>query len=155
MERPEESKNYTCVDKLFSPVLLHAFLMMQCLFVLIFNISPTGYYMYMEMSGKRRNDKARLVSIKFHALKGGACQMRMFYHMFGRHSKDFTVYIQREGSASYTTLFTATGNLGDKWNKAVIDLSKEYTPFRIVIEGIYHIISYCYLQLVKYIVTKN
>jgi len=95
-----------------------------------------GYYMYMEMSGRRRNDKARLVSIKFHALQGGACQMRMFYHMFGRHAKDLNVYIQRDGSSAYTTLLTATGNIGDRWNKAVIDLSKEYTPFRIVIEGV-------------------
>ena len=92
--------------------------------------------MYMEMSGRRRNDKARLVSIKFHALQGGACQMRMFYHMFGRHAKDLNVYIQRDGSSAYTTLLTATGNIGDRWNKAVIDLSKEYTPFRIVIEGL-------------------
>ena len=91
--------------------------------------------MYMEMSGRKRNDKARLVSIKFHALNGGACQMRMFYHMFGQHTKDFNVYLQRDGSDTYRTLFTATGNVGDRWNKAVIDLSKQYDPFRIVIEG--------------------
>lgn len=98
-------------------------------------LSLTGHYMYMEMSGRRRNQKARLVSIKFHALKGGACQMRLFYHMFGRHTKDLNVYIQRDGSDKYTTVFSATGNIGDRWNKALVDLSKEYKPFRVVIEG--------------------
>ena len=63
--------------------------------------------------------------------------MRMFYHMFGRHAKDLIVYIQRDGSQAYTTLFTATGNNGDKWLGAVVDLSKEYTPFRIIIEGLF------------------
>ena len=67
--------------------------------------------------------------------------MRMFYHMFGRHAKDLIVYIQRDGSQAYTTLFTATGNNGDKWSGAVVDLSKEYTPFRIIIEGLF--LSFC------------
>ena len=61
--------------------------------------------------------------------------MRMFYHMFGRHTKDLNVYVQLNGSQSYTTVYTATGNLGDKWRKAVVDLSKQYAPFRVVIEG--------------------
>eukprot|EP00794_Sanderia_malayensis_P017044 gene17044-18759_t len=95
-----------------------------------------GYYMYMETSGKRLNQKTRLVSLKFHALKGGMCKMRLFYHMYGRHTKDLNVYIERSDSGKYVGLFTATGNLGDKWLKTVIDLSKEYAPFRIIIEGV-------------------
>eukprot|EP00795_Rhopilema_esculentum_P012712 gene12712-3431_t len=98
--------------------------------------TSTGYYMYMETSGRRQNQKARLVSILFNALKGGSCKMRMFYHMFGTHTKDLNVYVQLNGSQSYTTVYTATGNLGDKWRKAVIDLSKQYSPFRVVIEGV-------------------
>ncbi len=95
--------------------------------------------MYIEASGRKLNQKARLVSLKFHAMKGGMCKMRMFYHMYGRHTNDLNVYIERSDSGRYISLFTAKGDLGDKWLKSVVDLSKEYQPFRIIIEGAFPI----------------
>lgn len=92
--------------------------------------------MYMETSVGRLNYTARLVSLQFHALKGGLCKMRMFYHMYGRHVKDLNLYIERNNNGRYIPLLTATGTLGDRWYKAVLDLSKEYQPFRIIIEGL-------------------
>ena len=91
--------------------------------------------MYMETSGIKANSRTRMASIKMRALPGGSCKMRMFYHMYGRHVKDLMVYVRREGTTTLITKYTATGNLGDMWRKAVIDLSTETNLFTVVIEG--------------------
>ena len=89
--------------------------------------------MYIEATGRKEGDKARLISLPIQALKGGNCTLRFYYHMRGKHIKDLNIYLLRENGLEFKK--SATGDYGDVWAEFVLNLSTEYSPFRIVFEG--------------------
>ena len=91
--------------------------------------------MYIEATGRKVGDKARLISLPVQARPGGNCTMKFYYHMSGQHVKDLNVYVLRIDEGSLIFKYSASGDFGDMWRKAVLDLSNEVNTFRIVIEG--------------------
>jgi len=93
-----------------------------------------GHYYYIEASGKKEGDKARLISLSIRAKEGGKCSLRFYYHMFGKDVKDLNVYALTK-SGQLNPVFKASGDLGDVWQFANVDLSTRYDPFKLVFEG--------------------
>ena len=76
-----------------------------------------GYYMYIETSRPRvQGDNAKLNSplLQF---SGNTC-LRFFYHMHGSTIGTLNVII-----SGFITVFSASGNKGNKWNEARITVS--------------------------------
>ncbi|XP_047128245.1 MAM and LDL-receptor class A domain-containing protein 1 isoform X1 [Hydra vulgaris] len=93
-----------------------------------------GHYMYIEATGRKEGDKARLMSLPVQAKKGGNCTLRFFYHMTGLHVKDLNIYLLKDNAIEFVT--SANGDYGDVWTEFVVNLSTEYNPFRIIFEGV-------------------
>ena len=54
--------------------------------------------------------------------------------MFGKDVKDLNVYaLSKTGQLSL--VFNASGDAGDVWRFANVDLSTRYDPFQLVFEG--------------------
>ncbi|CAG9769917.1 unnamed protein product [Ceutorhynchus assimilis] len=98
-----------------------------------------GYYMYIESSSRRINDTARLISPIFEATNSSTC-LEFWYHMYGRSTGTLKAYIKKvsdlwplnPGSA----LFTKSGDQGNVWYRAFVDLGVLTENFQIIMEGI-------------------
>ncbi|XP_035827621.1 MAM and LDL-receptor class A domain-containing protein 1-like [Aplysia californica] len=99
-----------------------------------------GYYVYIESSLPQvSGDKARLVSpVLTSGLNGrravSDCQIRFFYHMYGRSAGSLNVYTRTAINGSLTSVFSKSGNMGDKWIRTDIPLT-ETSDFQILIEA--------------------
>lgn len=93
--------------------------------------SLSGYYLYIETSGQKFGDRARLGSPNL----TGQCTLRMFYHMFGRHVNSLIVYMRTTSNGPLTKLTNITGNIGDNWKRQEVQLSNGNQPYQVVIEG--------------------
>jgi len=91
----------------------------------------SGYYLYIETTGQKFGDRARLGS----PLLTGQCILRMFYHMYGQHVNALVVYMRTTTNGPLTRLANMSGNIGDNWIRAEVKLSNNNQPFQIVIEG--------------------
>ena len=100
----------------------------ELVFVIIYFL---GYYLYMEASGQRFGDRARLTSPNLI----GQCSLRMFYHMFGRHVNGLVVYMRTKLNGPLITLGNMSGSLGDNWIRSVVNASNGNQPFQVIIEG--------------------
>lgn len=76
-----------------------------------------------------------MVSLPIKARQGGKCTLRFYYHMFGKHVDSLIVYTMKENTKSMALKFKATGDYGDMWRMATVNLSAEYDTFRLVFEG--------------------
>ena len=75
-----------------------------------------GYYMYIETSSPRQQgDNAKLNSPKLQ-FSGSMC-LKFYYHMYGANIETLNVIIKGNN------VFTASGNKGNKWLRAAIDVS--------------------------------
>ena len=75
-----------------------------------------GYYMYIETSSPRQQgDNAKLNSPKLQ-FSGSMC-LKFYYHMYGANIATLNVIIKGNN------VFTASGNKGNKWLRAAIDVS--------------------------------
>ena len=92
--------------------------------------------MYIESSGRKAGDKARLFSLPIQAKPGGTCQLRFYYHMTGLHVKDLNVYVLRLDTNNLVFRYGASGDFGDTWRLAIVDLKDETQVFKLVFEGI-------------------
>ena len=90
--------------------------------------------MYIEASGKKLNAKARMQGPKIQAKPNGTCDMKLYYHMFGRHVKELNTYVLKDDN-TMILLARLTGDSGDMWRQQIIDLSKQEGVFRIILEG--------------------
>lgn len=82
-------------------------------------INITGYYIYSEASNPRKpGDKANLVSPK---LKSGQWCLTFSYHMFGSDIGKLNVHNDNMGN--WQTIFTKSGNQGNQWKRAEIDVN--------------------------------
>ena len=87
--------------------------------------------MYLETSGQKFGDRARLASPN---LKG-QCTLRMFYHMFGVHINSLTVSYRTTSDGPLTMLLNLTGHAGDNWLRKEVAVNADGKPYQIVIEG--------------------
>lgn len=91
--------------------------------------STRGYYLYVDSSVGHRGDKTFLISDMFEPSTSGHC-LRFWYHMFGNQDGTLTVFINdREkhtgGSEEGILQWTETGNKGNKWQEASMDIKHE------------------------------
>lgn len=78
--------------------------------------TSTGYYMYIETSSPRKQgDNAKLNSPKLQ-FRGSMC-LKFYYHMYGANIAKLNVIINGNN------VFTASGDKGNKWLVAAIDVS--------------------------------
>ncbi|XP_046846326.1 transmembrane protease serine 9-like [Xenia sp. Carnegie-2017] len=83
------------------------------------DVSGYGYYIYSEASNPRKKgDKANLVSPK---LKSGQWCLTFSYHMFGSDIGKLNVHNDNMGD--WQTIFTKSGNQGNQWKRAEIDVN--------------------------------
>lgn len=94
-----------------------------------------GHYYYIEASNKKPGSRARLISLPIQAKKDGACNLRFYYHMFGKHVRDLNVHTLTK-TGKLKTIFEVSGNFGDEWKFAKVDLSKQTEIFQLVFEGV-------------------
>lgn len=81
----------------------------------VITLSVPGKYIYIEASRPRKpNDNAKL---SFTSAGSGRFCMTFYYHMYGKHIGTLKVY---SGSR---TIFTLTGNQGNAWKKADLDIT--------------------------------
>ncbi|KAJ8050465.1 MAM and LDL-receptor class A domain-containing protein 2 [Holothuria leucospilota] len=95
--------------------------------------SKRGYYMYVEASGRPIGDKAWFVSDRIPPT-GGRC-LNMWYHMFGEAVGDLNIYQEEINSVSPKLLRSVSGNQGNVWLNAKINLQSG-SEFHILIEGV-------------------
>ncbi|KAJ8705330.1 hypothetical protein PYW07_011157 [Mythimna separata] len=109
----------------------------------------SGYYMYIESTGRIANETARLMSPVYEQdLAKDGCFV-FWYHMFGRSMGGLMVYQKPDKLSMYQlqvlllqkkaqnyTLFEQWGDQGNEWYSAVAMLSDVGDNFQIVIEGI-------------------
>uniref|UniRef100_A0A8D3DT58 MAM domain containing glycosylphosphatidylinositol anchor 2a n=1 Tax=Scophthalmus maximus TaxID=52904 RepID=A0A8D3DT58_SCOMX len=92
-------------------------------------------------------DKARLISPTFNMNSRGSSPsssssssftycFAFFYHMYGKHTGALNVFLRQKGpSPSDTSVWTLTGNQGDRWRQAKVDIHPT-TAFQMVLEGV-------------------
>ena len=80
--------------------------------------------------------KARIVSPTFLGVSPSTkCDIRIFYHMYGKTIGAFNVYSRTTIGGGENILFKKTNEVGDFWNRIDIPI-KESQPFQILIEGV-------------------
>ncbi|XP_022097778.1 MAM and LDL-receptor class A domain-containing protein 1-like isoform X1 [Acanthaster planci] len=95
----------------------------------------SGTYLYLETSAPRQmGDRARLGSYYIAATTTGTCQLRFYYHMFGRTTGSLTVYIRDTINGPLTNLWSKSGEIGDFYERAEITLGWT-NPFQVIIEA--------------------
>ena len=100
-------------------------------------LTSTGYYMYIETSSPRQQgDSAKLNSPELQ-FSGNMC-LKFYYHMYGAHTGTLNVNI------SGNNMFTASGDKGDKWLIATIDvnLSGKYEVREIIMATVKCLVNY-------------
>ena len=91
----------------------------------------SGHYIYLEVSGEKEGDRARVFSQVFKA--NGKCEFRFFYHMYGKNIGTLNVYIRSVTSA--TLAFSKSKAIGDFWERADFEI-REAGPFKVIVEAI-------------------
>ena len=78
--------------------------------------------MYIEASSPRKKgDNAMLGSAVFTSTS--TCQVRFFYHMYGRHIGTLNVYTRTSTTGPMKKIWTKTGDQGNSWVKAAVSIS--------------------------------
>jgi hypothetical protein len=95
--------------------------------------SGTGYYAYIETSGRRNGDIARLISKPL--TDSGSCNMSFCYHMFGGDVNSLVVYVRETSTGKQTQLWKMSGDKGDKWFNATVLAGKPSGSFSFIFEA--------------------
>ncbi|XP_038053495.1 MAM and LDL-receptor class A domain-containing protein 2-like [Patiria miniata] len=94
-----------------------------------------GSFLFIEASGRRQNDMARVATPVFPA-SSSVCLMRFWYHMWGTNVGTLQVYTKSASSDGHMTLmWTATGPQGNQWNYGSLFVSNN-NNFSVVFQGI-------------------
>ncbi|WAR02785.1 MLRP2-like protein [Mya arenaria] len=101
-----------------------------------------GHYIYIEASGRRPNDTARILSQSVSLTTGGKC-LKFWYHMYGSDIYKLNIYA-KQGSALGSILWSKVGTQGNKWKFANVYITPQtLTPaasgpvnVNFVIEGV-------------------
>lgn len=98
-----------------------------------------GHYMYIESSSRRMNDTARLISPIFGKANANTC-LEFWYHMYGRTTGSLRAYMKKVTDpwplTSDHILFSKTGNQGNVWYRAVVNLGVTDQDYQIIMEGV-------------------
>ncbi|MEM1000210.1 MAG: T9SS type A sorting domain-containing protein [Bacteroidota bacterium] len=84
-----------------------------------------SYYAYIESSSPNHPDKkAGLVSACFPLAFSGleSPELRFKYHMYGETMGTLTLQILPDGESTWTTIWSQSGDKGDEWRQAAVDL---------------------------------
>ncbi len=94
----------------------------------------TGYYLYTESSSPNYPAKtALLYTPTFDASSLSIPYLSFHYHMYGAMMGTLNVNISNNGGSSWATIWTLSGNQGDGWVEAIVDLSA-YNSANFIIE---------------------
>lgn len=100
------------------------------------NTSGSGNYLYTETSGTACENATAIATSPCVNLSGASCPVLTFaYHMYGADQGTFNVDISSDNGNTWSNLFSATGDLGDQWNYAIIDLSAYSGVIRLRMRG--------------------
>ncbi|XP_071499310.1 MAM and LDL-receptor class A domain-containing protein 1-like [Diadema antillarum] len=95
-----------------------------------------GFFVYIDATFSGPRDAvARLISPEVPPQRRKSCVV-FWYHMYGRDVEELKVYIQPRGeSLPSTPAWRESGDHGDVWHRAAIDISLRNIAFKIVFEG--------------------
>ncbi|WAR02788.1 MLRP1-like protein, partial [Mya arenaria] len=97
--------------------------------------NPEGYYVYIETSGRRSGQKARLISPQVDISSTGSRCVTFWYHMYGQNVDRINMYAQYGLNLPSSPTWVKQGTQGNKWVQAQITVSAT-KPFNIVLEGV-------------------
>ena len=80
-----------------------------------------GNYIYLETSSTGTNDVANLISPTFNLTGTTNPKLEFWYHMYGATINTLNVDI--DTGNGWFTVWTLSGNQGDQWSRAVVDLA--------------------------------
>lgn len=90
-----------------------------------------GSYIYIETSGQRQGNKARLISPQIPPLgSGGQKCVKFWYHMYGQHVASLNLYIQFGLSLPSSPQWTLSGTQGNQWKMATLTFTAT-KPFNV------------------------
>ena len=78
--------------------------------------------MYVEASGRRDQDKSRIILDGDDIRRGGEGCLRFFYNMNGFHTGTLSVFV-RENNGPRKTMWALAGDQKQNWYRAAVDLS--------------------------------
>ena len=104
------------------------------------NTGPTSafdgsIYLYTESSGNYSNT-ANLVLPCFDPTTFTSATFVFAYHMFGSAMGTLNVDASTDGGVTWVNLWTLSGDQGNQWNEAVIDLSSYTSQVKLRVQGI-------------------
>ncbi len=84
-----------------------------------------SYYMYLEASNRNNPDKqAVLISPTFDLLNLCNINLSFHYHMYGANTGELSLQVSTDGGDTWSSnIWNLSGNQGDSWQQANIDLS--------------------------------
>lgn len=88
-----------------------------------------GFYLYVESSGRRENDVARLRSKLMSRVNSDEKCLRFLYHMYGRSIGSLTVRLEPVDGPK-KVLFSKSGSQGRRWKSAEMSL-KSLGPYQV------------------------
>ncbi|XP_077867591.1 thyroid hormone-induced protein B-like [Saccoglossus kowalevskii] len=98
--------------------------------------NETGHYLYIEASGREMGQKA-IITTPFipNEFPGHVC-VRFYYHMYGANIGTLNVYIGNHGNQFDPLMWSMTGESGNEWLKADVDVRLKDVIFMVTFEGI-------------------
>ncbi|XP_074100339.1 uncharacterized protein LOC141528275 isoform X6 [Cotesia typhae] len=99
-------------------------------------LNMTGYYLYIEASGRLTNDTARIISPLYNASYTDSRCFSFWYHMFGAGIGALRVYLKEESTETPKLMFEKRGDQDNRWLHGLFDLPKTNSSFQIIIEGV-------------------
>ena len=89
---------------------------------IIYSFFLEGFYLYVESTGRRERDTARLISKELPKTSPNQKCFKFFYHMYGSTIGSLTVRLMSKGQPE-KVLFTKAGNQGFKWQPAELSIN--------------------------------
>ena len=97
--------------------------------------TAAGHYMLVEAANGQFFSRA-LLSTPVLASTGPSCQIQFYYHMFGVNSGNMRVLVQNANKTTDKTyLWSKTGNQGNKWNMATVDIGPLPAGYKVQFEA--------------------
>ena len=88
--------------------------------------------MYIESTSRKRGDKARLLSPQMPKTRAQCVQF--WFHMYGSTVGSLNLY-KKTGNSVGPRIWSRSGNQGDEWLVAQVNVWSPIRPFRISYEG--------------------
>ncbi|XP_022096406.1 MAM and LDL-receptor class A domain-containing protein 1-like [Acanthaster planci] len=96
-------------------------------------MTPAGFYLFIEASYHYKDDKANLNSEHFNPTDKACFQF--WYHMLGKGIGELVVYVHDAVSDVAEEKLTISGNQGDEWHTAQVDISSQKV-FYLIMSGV-------------------